>query len=153
MADSHTNNFRDNPNPNPNPNPDACIQCDLLTVDFPPENKVVSSENEVNSVHKHRDTRDHVTSNERGRSMKRTTKSSHCRNSSSSSCRSVSRDQGGQGQNIGQVNILFFILKHVQTGTGKSRMKNKVIVVRVRQVVLVVKRMDLVVHVEVNLVM
>ena len=107
VADSHTNNFRDSQAqtepvtfslPVYNSSEDACIQCDLLTVDFTPENKVVSSENEVNSVHKHRDTRDHVTSNERGRSMKRTSKSSHCRNvsvssSSSSSCRSDSRER------------------------------------------------------------
>ena len=42
------------------------------------------------------------------------------------------REIGGQGQNIGQVNILFFILMLVQTGTGKNRVKNKVIVVRSR---------------------
>ena len=31
------------------------------------------------------------------------------------------REIGGQGQNMGQVNILVFILMHVQTGTGKNR--------------------------------
>ena len=107
VADSHTNNFRDSQTqtepvsfslPVYNSSEDACIQCDLLTVDFPPENKVVSAENEVNSVHEHRDTRDRVTSCKRGRSEKRTSKSSHCRNisvssSSSSSCRSYSRDR------------------------------------------------------------
>ena len=104
VADSHTNNFRDSQTqtepvsfslPVYTSSQDACIQCDLLTVDFPPENKVVSSENKVNYVHEHRDTRDRVTSSERGRSEKRT-KSSHCRNSSSSSsssCRSDSRDR------------------------------------------------------------
>ena len=56
------------------------------------------------------------------------------------------RETGGQGQNIGQVNILVFILAPVDTGTGKNRVKNKVILVKVGQVVLVV-------HVEVKLVM
>ena len=106
VADSHTNNFRDSQTqtepvsfslPVYTNSQDACIQCDLLTVDFSPENKVVSPENEVNSVHEHRDTRDRVTSCERGRSEKRTSKSSHCGNisvsRSSSSGRSDSRDR------------------------------------------------------------
>ena len=106
VADSHTNNFRDSQTqtepvsfslPVYNSSEDACTQCNLLTVDCPPENKVVSSENEVNSVHEHRDTRDRVTSGKRGRSEKRTSKSSHCRNisvsRSSSSSRSDSRDR------------------------------------------------------------
>ena len=107
VADSHTNNFRDSQTQTEpvtfilpvhnSSSEDACTQCDLLTVDCPPENEVVSPENEVNSVHEHRDTRDRVTSCERGRSMKRTSKSSHCRNisvsRSSSSGRSDSRDR------------------------------------------------------------
>ena len=108
VADSHTNKyFRDSQTQTEpvtfslpvhnSSSEDACTQCNLLTVDCPPENKVVSSENEVNSVHEHRDTRDRVTSGERGRSEKRTSKSSHCRNisvsRSSSSGRSDSRDR------------------------------------------------------------
>ena len=109
MADSHTNKyFRDSQTQTEpvtfslpvhnSSSEDACSQCDLLSVDFPPENKVVSAENEVNSVHEHRDAIDRVTSSERGRGKKRTSKSSHCRNvsvtssRSSSSCRSDSRD-------------------------------------------------------------
>ena len=108
VADSHTNKyFRDSQTQTEpvtfslpvhnSSSEDACTQCNLLTVDCPPENKVVSSENEVNSVHEHRDTRDRVTSGKRGRSEKRTSKSSHCRNisvsRSSSSGRSNSRDR------------------------------------------------------------
>ena len=106
VAVTYTNNFRDSHTqtepvsfslPVYTSSQDACIQCDLLTVDFPPENKVVSAENEVNSVHEHRDTRDRVTSCKRGRSEKRTSTSSHCRNirvsRSSSSGRSDSRDR------------------------------------------------------------
>ena len=107
VADSHTNNFRDSQTqtdpvtfsfPVYSISQDACIQCSLLPADFQPETKVVSSENKVNYVHEHRDTRDRVTSCKRGRSEKRTSKSSHCRNisvssSSSSSSRSNSRDR------------------------------------------------------------
>ena len=102
VADSHTNKYFRDSQTQTEPvtfslpvhnslSEDACTQCNLLTVDCPPENKVVSSENKVNSVHEHRDTRDRVTSSERGRSEKRTSKPSHCRNNSSSSSSSSSR--------------------------------------------------------------